>query len=240
LKTFAEFIEIDEYQEFLLCLEYVEKERLGILEDGLIDNLKGALKKKVDFIKEILSIVKGKVSDVIALLKIRSVFDFLKRINFDFKKLYKLLQRGFKAYRDLRKVIFEYIAETRVAKWTEKELKKLDEFLKKHPKTKKIAGLAIAGILLYIWLNMSFTGDFGFDMSFDDIALALKGSFDLHQLFAGPQGIELLTLFFTGAVMKLSFPWPGPTSVKLVGGLMFSFWKQHFPGKANPFAKTIK
>jgi len=223
LKTFSEFIDQTEYQEFLLCLEYVEKENLGLLEDGVIDNLKGALKKKIDFIKEIISIVKGKVSDVVAVLKIKSVFDFLKKFNFDFKKIYKLLQKGFKAYRELRKAIFEYIAETKVAKWTESELKKLDEFLKKHPKTKKIAGLA-----------------FGFDMSFDDIVLALKGSFNLHQLFAGPQGIELLTLFFTGSVMKLSFPWPGPTSIQLVGGLMFSFWKQHFPGKTNPFAKTIK
>ena len=45
---------------------------------------------------------------------------------------------------------------TRVVRWTEDKLKDLDAFLAKHPKTKRIA-LAVVNILIYIWLNMTFT-----------------------------------------------------------------------------------
>ena len=38
------------------------------------------------------------------------------------------------------------MASTKVGRWTEDKLKDLDAFLAKHPKTKRIAGLAVAGI----------------------------------------------------------------------------------------------
>ena len=71
--------------------------------------------------------------------------------------LFSLIKKGFKAYKEVIKAIGEYVASTKVGKWTEQKLKDLDAFLAKHPKTKRIAGMAVAGILIYICLNMTLT-----------------------------------------------------------------------------------
>ena len=74
-------------------------------------------------------------------------------------------------------------------------------------------------MLLYIWLNMAFTGDFNYDFDFADLISALSGKFSLAQLFAGQDGIRMLLLFATGMI-GLSFPWPGATSAKFVIALI--------------------
>jgi hypothetical protein len=62
---------------------------------------------------------------------------------------------------------------------------------------------------------MTFTGDFEYDFNLVDVIAALSGKFTLSQIFAGKDGMKLLLLFATG-VIGLSFPWPGPTSVKFL------------------------
>ena len=134
--------------------------------------------------------------------------------------LFKLVKAGFKAYKQVIKAIGEYIASTKVGKWTEEKLKDLDAFLAKHPKTKRIAGFAVAGILVYIWLNMTFTGNADYDFDMGDMIMALGGGFTLSTLFAGPEGMALLTLFATG-VLGLSFPWPGPQHLQFIGAVVY-------------------
>ena len=134
--------------------------------------------------------------------------------------LFKLVKKGFKAYKDVIKAIGEYIASTKVGKWTEDKLKDLDAFLAKHPKTKRIAGMAVAGILIYIWLNMTFTGNADYDFDMGDMIRALGGGFTLSTLFAGPEGMALLTLFATGMI-GLSFPWPGPQHFQFIGAVLY-------------------
>ena len=135
-------------------------------------------------------------------------------------KLFSIVKAGFKAYKQVIKAIGEYMASTKVGRWTEDKLKDLDAFLAKHPKTKRIAGLAVAGILIYIWLNMTFTGNADYDFDMGDMIMALGGGFTLSTIFAGPDGMALLTLFATG-VIGLSFPWPGPQHIQFVGAVLY-------------------
>ena len=169
---------------------------------------------------------KRKLEDVVALIKNKKVFEFFSKIKFSLKKLYDTAKRGWQVYTKIETVISDYIASTKVVKWTSKELKRLDDYLMKHPKVKHLAGVAVSALLIYIWLNMSFTPDLEYSMSFDDIVNAASGSFSLADLFSGSEGVKLLTYFATGALLGLSFPWPGPTSVQFVSGLMFSISKK--------------
>jgi hypothetical protein len=180
----------------------------------------GRLKKIWSFLKELKDIIKVKIMDLAKLFMNKLVFKFFAKIKFSMKYLFDLVKKGFKAYKEVIKAIGDYLSKTKVGRWTEDKLKDLDAFLAKHPKTKRIAGMAVAGILIYIWLNMTFTGNADYDFDMGDMILALGGGFTLSTLFAGPEGMALLTLFVTG-VIGLSFPWPGPQHLQFIGAIVY-------------------
>lgn len=214
-----------DYQEYYHAVMILEQSDNGIIAEGILDKLSSGIKKKLDFIKQIAEISKQSLTDLVNFFKDKKVFKFFKTIGFSFMKFFSIVKQGYQGYIKLQKVIAEYVASQGAVKWTKEQLHKLDAFLQGHPVLKKLGGLVVGGILIYIWLNMSFGGDFVFDMSFDDIILALTGNYSLGDLFAGDEGVRMLLLFATGTLLGLSFPWPGATSVQLVSGMLFSLQK---------------
>ena len=207
-----------QYTEFVNFVnEYNLTENTNLINEIIIP---GKLKKIWGFIKELKNKLSVKLKDLLSLFKDKLVFKFFAKIKFSMSYLFKLVKKGFKAYKEVIKAIGEYIASTKIGKWTEEKLRDLDEFLAKHPKTKRIAGVAVAGILVYIWLNMTFTGNADYDFDMGDMLLALGGGFTLSKLFAGPEGMALLTLFATG-MLGLSFPWPGPQHIQFISAVVY-------------------
>lgn len=175
---------------------------------------------KTKFFIDIAKATKSSLASVVKLFKDPRVIKFFKGIKWSFTNLYKLLKKGMNVYRDIQKAIGEFLAETKIGKWTTENLKKLDEWLEKHPKTKALAGVAIGALLIYFWFNQSFIGDpvFDFDMSY--ILNALAGKFSLATLFGGPGGMTLLLAIAVGMSTGASFPWPSPASVKFIGAII--------------------
>jgi hypothetical protein len=207
-----------QYDEFVSFVNrYKLNEQYHVVNEIVIPS---RLKKIWGFIKKLGERVSLKMVDLVKLFLNKTVFKFFSKIKFSMDWLFKLVKKGFKAYKDVIKAIGEYLASTKIGKWTEDKLKDLDAFLAKHPKTKRIAGMAVAGILIYIWLNMTFTGNADYDFDMTDMILALGGGFTLSTLFAGPEGMALLTLFATG-VIGLSFPWPGPQHFQFIGAVLY-------------------
>jgi hypothetical protein len=218
MESLTEILHGLQYEEF--CL-FVRENKLDSDHANLNEiMIPGRLKKIWSFLMELKDIVKVKVVDLVKLFMNKLVFKFFAKIKFSIKYLFSLVKKGFKAYKDVIKAIGEYLSKTKVGRWTEDKLKDLDAFLAKHPKTKRIAGMAVAGILIYIWLNMTFTGNADYDFDMGDMILALGGGFALSTIFAGPEGMALLTLFATG-VIGLSFPWPGPQHIQFIGAILY-------------------
>jgi hypothetical protein len=218
MESLTEILHDIQYEEF--CL-FVRESKLDSDHANLNEiMIPGRLKKIWSFLMELKDIVKVRVVDLVKLFMNKLVFKFFAKIKFSIKYLFSLVKKGFKAYKDVIKAIGEYLSKTKVGRWTEDKLKDLDEFLAKHPKTKRIAGMAVAGILIYIWLNMTFTGNADYDFDMGDMILALGGGFTLSTIFAGPEGMALLTLFATG-VIGLSFPWPGPQHIQFIGAILY-------------------
>ena len=218
-----------QYDEFVA---FVAQNRLT--EDKATLNefgIPSRLKKIWSFLKELKDKLMVGLKDLIKLFLDKVVFKFFAKIKFSFKYLFGLVKKGFKIYKDVINAIGDYLSKTKVGKWTEEKLKALDEFLKTHPKTKRIAGVAVAALLIYIWLNMTFTGNADYDFDMGDMISALGGSFDLSSLFAGASGMALLTLFATGA-LGLSFPWPGPQHIQFIGAVVY--------GAAKMVGKKLK
>jgi hypothetical protein len=219
MKSFSYYSEDRDYELYVEAIHLHEDDTLN----EFVSAITGKLKKYYDFIKDLAEKAKIGVKDIAELLKNKGVFEFFKKIGFSIKRLFDLVRNGFKYYRDLQRAIAEYIAETKVVKWTAEKIKDLDEFLKRHPKTKRLVGIAVGAILLYIWLNMSFTGDFDYDFDQSTLISALMGNFSLTDIFTGPEGIKLLTLFITGSF--LSFPWPGPQTALFIVSLIYGLSK---------------
>jgi hypothetical protein len=198
-----------DYYEALSLLENSE------LTENILSRLTSGVRAKLDFIKTLASSAGANIEDVVVLFKNSQVFKFFSALRFNLANLWKSIKAGYAAYAQIQRAVAEYISKTKIGKWTQEALSNLDNWLQKHPTVKRIGGFAVAGMLLYIWLNMSFTGDFSYDFDFADILSALSGKFALSTLFAGTDGTRMLLLFATG-MMGLSFPWPGPTSAKLV------------------------
>lgn len=234
MKIYSEYTRITEYNTYLSAIELLEQNENRL--DEVLSNLTGKLKKYYNFIKELAEQAKIGIQDVVSVLKNRQAFNFFKKIKFSMQNFFNIVKKGFRYYREVKNAIAEYIAATGLAKWTEEKLKGLDEFLKKHPKLKRVTGIAVGAILLYIWLNMSFTGDFDYDFDQSTLIGALAGNFTLSSIFAGPEGIKLLTLFFTGSV--LSFPWPGPQSMLLITSMLYGLAKTYKIKDVLPKLKT--
>ena len=206
-----------EEQDYFTAISIIETG--AYLNEGFFDNLKQGIKDKIEFIKSIAEYSGKKLDDVVKLFKDSRVYKFFSSLNFSLEAFFNMIKTGFKAYGELQKVIAEYISKMKIMKITEDALKGLDDYLVKHPKLKHLAGFGVSAMLLYIWMNMSFTGDFSYDFDFADILNAVAGKFTLNTLFAGADGTRMLILFATG-VIGLSFPWPGPTSTKMVVSLL--------------------
>lgn len=216
-----------QYNQFLLYTEDFHK--LNEI------SLPSTVKKKIDFIKEISDKVGMSFKEAVNFFRDSRVYKFFTTIHWSFKRLYDIVKRGFKAYQTIIGLIPKYIADSNVGKWSEDKLRALDKWLQNNPKIKALGGVAVSGILIFIWLNMSFTGDITYDMNFDDVIEALSGNYSLSDLFAGEEGLKMLMLLITGGALGLSFPWAGATSHHFIGGVLVSLAK-----KLNKKIKTTK
>jgi hypothetical protein len=183
------------------------------------------LKNVIGFVKDLASKTKFKVKDVIKLFMDSKVYKLFAKLGWSMTKLFDLAKKGMKHYKDAVHAVGEYVSKTGAGKWTAEKLKGLDEFLKKHPKTRKIAGIALAALLIYMWLNMTFIGDFDYDFDLSHVIEALHGKYSLVDIFSGTAGATFITLFLTGSALGLTFPWPGPTHIKFVTGVLYGLSK---------------
>jgi len=219
--TFKEYLIQEEYNEFINFVQTIDNQELNLITEMDLSNLSNSLKQKIDFIKEMTSKTEYKLSELIDLFKDKKVFKFMKSISWSFKKLWKILKQGYKAYTLLISVITEFLAENKVIKWTDKQLVKLDDYLSNHPKLKRMSGIIIGALLAYIWFNVSFTGVTDIDFNMTDLISAIHGDFSLTDIFSGSNGITII-LLLTGGHFALGFPWPGSSSMQFITSIIGS------------------
>jgi hypothetical protein len=219
-------IELYEFNKAIQILEYIE---MNPLEEGFLDNimdkLSSGIKKKIDFIKEVAKIAGNNLKDLLQMFKDTRFFKIFQVIGFQIKKIINLFKLGIKTYNNIQNILAEKIASLGGVKYIKKNLHVLDDWFNEHPVMKKIGGVAVAGLLFYIWTQMSFTPDLEYSMDFKDIINGLMGNFSLGELFASPSGVTMLIYLASGMLLGLSAPWPGKQSTQIIGGLIFSSYR---------------
>jgi len=210
--------------------EYCQAWDVYTLNEGVIDAvmkfLPSSIKKLFSDLKEYIDDMVSKfgvgIMDIVNAFKNRSVFDILKAFKFNIKLLLKAVRDALGLVKHGLFGIFKEIVKSDAFKKIQSGAMKVDELLNKYPILKKLTGVVIAGLLFYIWMNMSFTGDFQYDFDFSDITKALTGAFSINDLFFTPAGLTMLTLFATGTFTGMSFPWLASSLYNIVVALTYT------------------
>lgn len=227
-------IELYEFNKAIQILEYLEGNQLdeGVLGD-LMSKVSGAIHKKIDFIKELASTTGNKLKDLLVMFKNAKVFKLFKVIGFSIKKLGAMLKKGIQAYNSIQDILAKKIHDMGGVQYIKKNLHKLDDFFNEHPVLKKIGGVAVAGLLLYIWLNMSYDPiDVEWSLSFEDMILALSGKFSLAELFAGPGGVKMLIYLAIGMATGGVWYYPGTQLMQITSGVLYGLYKTFIKDKS--------
>lgn len=239
MKTLTQFIDeantslshnytYEEYCSDLdLIIESINANGLNEGFSSILKKVKSEIIELVNFVKDQMGTVgselKLSVSEIIKAFKSKSIFEALKHFGFSIRNMYRAVHAAtsiinntlIKAFADLRKL--ETIRNI------DERIKKVDEFLNKYPILKKLTGPAIAGLLVLIWLNMSFVGNFDYDMDITPWFQALSGNFSIHELFASPEGMAMIAFLATGLLSggSLSVAWAGKTVYNLSLSLIY-------------------
>ena len=207
-----------EYSEFLEFLETAEHATMV----GEAFNIMGAFGKAWETIKDIASKIGMSLSEVISVFKNRFIFGIFKSVGFSLQKIYELLKSGYEMYIKLQNALASFIARSPIIQKADAYAKWLDEFLDKNPFIKKAAGILIAYMLFYIWMNViSFTGNLDFDFNIQDMWDAIRGKKGFLDIFGGDNGAKMLT-FIIAKQVGMSFPWPGASTVQFLFAVLYT------------------
>lgn len=218
----------EDYDEFVAFLG----ENARVFEEGFLGDLFGKVKRsvgdKLTVAMEIAKMIGLKVKTVIDLFKNKLFFRVMSEVKWDMSKLWKMLKYAYKHTFGITGVISEFIYNkglrgTKVEKWGTGVLEELDQFLSKHPVLKSIGAVGLGFTIIYIWMNMTFVGDPFYDFNMDSIIKAFAGTVGWSDIFSGPGGLRLLTLFVTGKFAGLTFPWPTSTNMAFVCAMIATF-----------------
>ena len=186
------------YEVYCRFVDATQRDANQLVAFGLPSILTSLWKQYKEAISKISEEFGIGVEDVVKAFKERSVFKFLKAVKFSLKTAVKAIHETVSLlHKGLAKAITE-LHRSGAFKHVETSAKAVDDILNKYPILKKLSGLAIAGFLIWMWLNMSFSGDAKSDFALDDVVLALAGNYSVYDLFASPVGIQGLIQLAAG------------------------------------------
>lgn len=177
------------------------------------------------------------VDALLEAFKSKDLFSIFKAAGFSLKKLYHAVQaftglipKGLQAF-------FQHMQDGKILKALKSGSLRVDEFLDQYPILKKLAGPAMAGLLLYMWYHMAFTGNADFDLDLSSVVTALKGQFSVYDLFASPGGLTALCALGVGLSGFGGAVWLGAAMSNLVLALLFTGAKK---AKETEMFKRLK
>lgn len=230
-QNLSDLITYEIYEEIL---PHIFDESYSI-EEGLGEFLKGVKDATLSKLKGVFMGIKTELEDIardggasvehlIQGFKNKDIFHILKAFGFSIKALLKSVDKLGKLVQQGLFKTFKKIHETGLFKKLEQGVITFDEIVDKYPILNRVTGVVVAGLLFFIWTQMTFIGRLDYDFDFTHTLEALKGNFSLADLFASPQGLMLMTLFMTGGL--ISVPWLGSTMSNLVLALSYTGYKR--------------
>ena len=257
LQIYESVADLVTYDQYINILDHITDVDFNetidelIIDEGILDSvrnlgsqalnyLSNTFKSIKTFIITIADTLKTDINFIIAALREKSIFGILKAARFSIAKLLMSVKELAAMVRRGLFKVFKELHNTRIIKKLEQGLISFDVVLEQYPILKKVTGIAVAGLLLYMWWNMTFIGDFDYDFNFTDIAAALAGNFTLTNLFASPDGLMLISLFVAGMIGNpVSVAWLAVSELNLLLGLIYTGYIK-LKDKDTDLVRTLK
>jgi hypothetical protein len=170
----------------------------------------------------------------------KNTFSIAKLNDFSVDKVLGNAKKGFKAYQKILNYVPDKIAnklaKTKFGQKKEKALVKLDNYLKEHPKLKRVMGIGAAAAVTYAWTKMTFIGDPEYDLDLSAAASAAAlGDYTMTDLFSGELGTKFLVLSAVGATTGLTMPYTKilGTAGTFAAGISFGAYRAYKKRKAK-------
>ena len=192
-----EALNLDDEVKFLLEVDGM------LLEEGVKFN---------NFLKDWSKKGKQPLDKVRKTMMNKNTFSIAKLNDFSVDKVLDNAKKGFQTYQKVINYVPDKVAKklakTKFGEKKEKGLKKLDNFLQKNPKLKRVMGVAAAAGVTYAWTKMTFIGDPEYDLDLSAAAsAAAAGDYTMSDLFSGEMGTKFLVLTAVGATTGLTAPY---------------------------------
>lgn len=203
---------------------------------GKLSNIFSDLKKYFEPVTGQLGL---SLSDVAIGFKTRTFFQALSFFKFSIKELVKGLTEIGRLWHEGLGKAFQEIYKNKLIQQLEKKAISFDQIIQKYPILKRVGGVAVGSLLIWMWLNATLVGHYKDDLDFSGILKAISGSWSLQELFTSPDGIRTISTFLAGKGLGLSgFSWLGFTPANIVLGLLYTSYVL-IKGSDNPKAKKI-
>jgi hypothetical protein len=168
---------------------------------------------KPSFFMDLAKSAEVSLVSIVEMFKDSRVVSFFGKIGWSLKNLWDILRHGFHVAKTLLNIVALYVAKMKVMRWSKEELGKLDDFLSTHPQIRRIAGVGVGALLVFLWFAGPDIGDVDWDFDLSDVMAALGGTYSLSDIFAGRDGSKLLMTLALGGLTGLTFPWPVASSI---------------------------
>lgn len=208
------------------------------IDESLASLIPGIFREIKDVISKIVNDFKADVSDIIDALKNREVFNLMKIVGF------RMTLRLLKSVSSLLSApvnrAFKELHQTRAFDTFRNNRQNIKDFLDKHPILRKFSGVFLAGLIVFIWVNMTFIGSLDFDMDLSIVSDSIKGSYTIEDFLASHDLLKYATLFLTGYILGISCAWLGHSIYNLILAISYTTIKKQKPQVASLMVKVVK
>ena len=177
----------------------------------------------------------------------KNTFSIAKLNDFSVDKVFSSAKSGFKTFQTVMNFVPDKISsaldKTRFGKSKDDTLNKIDGYLKKHPKLKRVMGVAAGAAITYAWTKMTFVGDPEYDLDLSSAASAAAfGDYTMSDLFSGELGTKFLILTAIGAGTGLTMPYTKVlgTVGTFTAGISFGAYRAYKKRKADKESADTK
>lgn len=212
------------YEEYCICVDEIIAEKKNLSQSD-----KNKYKQLIEFLKIFkqklalqLRLMGVGIRDLIQALMDRNFYAILNILKFDLTLILKAMGAAQRLVAQGVLKILRVVATREGIMLFRAKVVKIDEFIKKYPILKYVTGLGLCGLLIYMWSNMTFIGDFDFDFDLQNAFLAIIGAFTIYHLFGTDEGLLFIMLFFTGVFNIINFNWILSTPVLMIIMVIYS------------------
>ena len=191
--------DLNDHDELIAIISSYQRSHTANINAGIGDFIKSLpdkFKRVGTLLSELSKSPKFSMTTILNMLKDNRVYTFLKNFDFSVANIIKQIKKALNFMDTLFNEIAKYIHQNfpmikKFSDFTTAQLHELDKWLNKNPIIKRIGGVVLASLLLYVAVNGAFVGSAS-DFDLSSVMDALSGNLSFTDALGDHNGIKFL------------------------------------------------